>query len=124
SWHLDVSCVDALLVMRDLRPPERTNNLRAAIHRFQHEAKPEATQHLDQAGTRNCGPARVRDGFREAALHVQPERRRDLILEDLSQTAMLRIDTAQQLALVEAASDSVISLPCSALARVFVTRHH
>ena len=55
---------------------------------------------------RDRGQARVRDLLRQPDVDVQPERRRDLVLEELPQAAMPRIDAAHQLAFVEPERDA------------------
>ena len=66
----------------------------------------------------------IRDRFRQPDVDVQTKRRRDLVLEELSQAAMLRIDAPQQLALVEAERDGVIGLPRTGLPCGLLTRQH
>src|SRR5687767_431145 len=111
GWHFEVARVDVLLLMRQLGPPECPGDFGASIHRVERQAKRETVEHLDPRGPRHRGQPRVRDVLGQPDIDVQPERRGDLILEELSQAAMLWINTAQQLALVEPEGDAVISLP-------------
>ena len=79
---------------------------------------------LDPRGPRHRRQPRVRDVLGQPDIDVEPERRGDLILEELSQAAMVRIDAAQQLALVEPEGDAVIGLPRARFPRGLLTGQH
>ena len=104
--HFEVARVHALLVVgnREARiRHERPVDVRTTIHPLQHQSKrAEPDQHLDRSGRRKCGQARVRDLLGQPDVDVLSKRCRDLVLKELSEAAMPRIDPAQQLAFVEA----------------------
>ena len=110
--------------MRKVGADERPEDVRAAIHPVQRQAQRKAEEHLDPSGPGNRGQARVRDRLGQSDVDVQPERRRDLVLEKLPQAAMPWIDPAQQLALVVSEGDGVIGLPRSGLPRRFLAGQH
>lgn len=60
----------------------------AVIHRIQAEAQRKTDQHCNRIGSHNCGQARIRNRFRQPDVNVQAERRGDLVLEELPQTAV------------------------------------
>ena len=78
----------------------------------------------ERAGRRQCRQASVRDLLRQADVDVLSERRGDLVLKELSEAAMPRVDTAQQLAFVEPEGDRVIGLTRSGLPRGLLTGEH
>ena len=93
------------------------------------ESSVEAKRETEAAS--RCGSAaraspdvRVRDRLRQTDVDIQPERRRDLVLKELSQAAMLRIDAAQQLAFVEPEAEGVIRLPRAWLPRRLLASEH
>jgi len=110
--------------MRQLGTPECPNDLGAGIHRVERQAKRETVQNVDPGRRHHHRQPRIRDVFGQPDIHVQPERRGDLVLEELSQAAMARIDAAQQFALVEAESDGVVGLARARLPRGFLTGQH
>src|SRR3954452_13991671 len=82
----------------------------------------EADQHLNGSRRRQCGQSSVRNRIGQADVDVLAKRRRDLVLKELSETAMLRIEAAQQFTLVKTERDRVIALsrarfPCGLLTR-------
>src|SRR5262245_54281742 len=87
------------------------------IHYVQRQAERKLQQHLDPRGRRNRRQAGVRDLFRQPDVDVQRKWRGDLVLEELSQAAIARIDTTQQLAFIEPQAERVIRLPRSGLPR-------
>src|SRR2546430_2893458 len=123
--NFEIAGVDTLRVLVYPGPRvhiQRPVDVGARIHPFQHEAKPEAAQDPDQARRRKCGEPRIRDRLGQSNIEVLSKPRRDLVLEELSQTAMLRVYAAQQLTFVETESKSVIclsrpGLPCRLLSR-------
>ena len=62
--------------------------------------------------------------LRQADVDVLAERRRDLVLEELSETAMPRIDAAHQFAFIEAQREGVIGLSRAGLPCRFLTGQH
>src|SRR5439155_13875135 len=99
-------------------------DVRAPIHCFQCQAKREADQHREPPRRRNGRQTRVRDLLREPDVDVQSKGRRDLVLEELSQAPMMRIDTPQQLALVETKRERVIRLARAWFPRGFLACEH
>jgi hypothetical protein len=125
--HFEVARVDALLIMEKRSARVRDEcpvDVRTAIDRVQRQSQREAHQHVDRPWRRQHGQARVRDLLRQPDVDVQPERCGDLVLKELSEAAMPRIDAAQQLPFVEPESDRVIGLPRPGLPRGFLTREH
>src|SRR5438093_7993272 len=108
--HFKITRVDAVRIKIDscaridLKCPV---DVRAPIHCFQCQAKREADQHREPPRRRNGRQTRVRDLLREPDVDVQSKGRRDLVLEELSQAPMMRIDTPQQLAFVETKRERV-----------------
>src|SRR5262252_9658131 len=98
--NLEVASVDVLLVMRQHGSGERPNDLRARVHELNRRANREAEQHLDRSWPGDGGELRIRNRFRQTNVDIQTKRRRDLVLKELSQAAMMRIHTPQQLAFV------------------------
>ena len=66
----------------------------------------------------------VRDLLRQADVDVLSERRGDLVLKELSEAAMARIDAAQQLAFVEPEGEGVIGLTRPGFPRGLLTGEH
>src|SRR5439155_4202388 len=99
-------------------------DVRAPIHCFQCQAKREADQHREPPRRRNGRHTRVRDLLREPDVDVQSKGRCDLVLEELSQAPMMRIDTPQQLAFVETKGERVIRLARAWFPRGFLACEH
>jgi hypothetical protein len=75
-------------------------------------------------GRASLAKARIRYRFRQPDVDVEPERCRNLVLEERSNTPMLRIDTAQQLTLIETQRDAVVPLTCSRRPRWSLSGQH
>ena len=119
--HLEVARIDVRFVVRELGTPESARTIfeRGFIaSSVKRNGKPRTIS--DRPRARNRGQAGVRDLLGQPDIDVQAERRRDFVLEEPSQAAVLRIDTAQQLALVVAERDGVVGLACAGLPRWFL----
>src|SRR4029434_6900881 len=73
-----------------------------------------------RACARNGRQPRVRDRVGQTDVEIQSEWCSDFVLKELPEAAVLRIDSAQQLAFVEAESERVIGLPRARLPSRFL----
>src|SRR5687768_9502381 len=92
------------------------------IHTLPRESQREACQHADRSRRRQYGQTGVRNVLRQANMDVLTEWHGDLLPEELSEAAMLRVDSTQQFTLIESESERVIGLtgsrlPCGRLPR-------
>src|SRR5579864_3742780 len=94
------------------------------IHVFERESKRESDQHAKRTGGRHCGQARVRDVLWHTDIDVFCEWRGDLVLEEMPETAMQRVDTTQQLSFIEPEGNRVIGLTRSGLPHWFLPGEH
>ena len=76
------------------------------------------------ARRRHCRKPRVRDPLGQSDIDVLTERSGDLILKKLSEAAMPRIHSPQQLAFVEPEGEGVIGLARSRFPRGLLTSEH
>src|SRR6185436_4684947 len=109
----EIARVHALLIMGDREArirDERPVDVRMTIHPVQRHMNREIEQHLERRGRRKCREPGVRDFFRETDVHVLPERLGDLLLKELSETAMPWIDSAEQLTFIEPETNRVVGL--------------
>src|SRR5688572_6357409 len=89
--------------------------VRATIERGKCQSRWKSKEHGERTWWRQRRQPGVRDPLGQTDVEIQVERRGDFILKELSQTAMLRIDSPNQLALVEAESERVICYSCAGL---------
>lgn len=113
--HFEVARGHASLVIEKRRArvrDERSVDVRAAIHRVQHQANRKAQEHVDWAWRRQRRQPGVRNRLRQADVDVQPERCCNLVLKEVSEAAMLWIHSAQQLAFIKPEDNSVLFSSC------------
>jgi hypothetical protein len=94
--HFEIACLYSLRVEIHSCPGinfESSIHIGTTIHRLQRQSKRKTEKHPNPLRRRDGRKPGVRDFFRQTDVDVQPERRRDLVLEELSQAAMPRIDT-------------------------------
>src|SRR5262245_58116517 len=125
GWHLELSGVDVLLVLVHVRSridSERAVDVRVVIHGIQRQAQRKMQKQVQPTGRGERRETRIRNAQRKAQVDLLPERFGNLVVEEAAQASMLRIDSPQQLALVEAETQTVIRLACSRFPRRFLTR--
>jgi putative phosphoribosyl transferase len=124
--HFKVTRVNPLFVMRQQAPRvryERPVQVRTGVERSQCQLDRESHDPLDQGERHKRRESRIRNRLRQADVEVQSQRRGDLVLEELPEAAVPRIDPAQQLTLVKSEADGVVRLLGSRLPGRALARH-
>jgi hypothetical protein len=118
GWSFQVPRDHPIRIEIELRSgvgDQRSVEDRASAHRRQHDREGHPEQPFQQAGRLEPRQAGIGDRLWHADVEIEAEGLRDLLIEDLAQAAMRRIDAAYQLALVEAEADRVVGLPLARL---------
>ena len=122
--HFEVARVDALPIVGQLGPFERPTILdRGFIASSVRRSGKPSSMSIGRA-SRSSPVASSGIVVWQPDVDVETERRRDFVLEELSEAAMLRIHASQKLALVEAQRDAVVALPRAGRPRRFLARQH
>jgi len=124
--NLQVAGVDGCRVMWDLRAGvdgRGAEHVRAWVERQNCAPQRHVAQCPQHVGGVQRRKLVVGDAFGQADVEVEAERRSDLVLEELAEGAMLGVDSAQQLAFIEAEGDDMVGLALTRLPGRFLLRH-